>query len=133
MVETVWTEVRIMLDRFLLSTSPVKKTASALIYTGPAILHGFLLGTDGVNDPIITLYDYLSAGGQEIIPTASYDASQLGLNGVTGIYQLCAIGIYLEVTCAGTCEVNVQYTPCRYTPDQFAPSQNQIISALTSF
>ena len=121
------------LDRFLLSTSPVKKTASALIYTGPAILHGFLIGTDGINDPTITIYDYLSAGGQEVVPTTTYDASVLGLNGATGINQLCAIGIYLEITCSGTVEVNVQYTPCRYVPDQFAPSQNQIISALTSF
>jgi len=121
------------LDRFLLSTSPVKKTASALIYTGPAILHGFLIGTDGINDPTITIYDYLSAGGEEVVPTTTYDASQLGINGATGINQLCAIGIYLEISCAGTVEVNVQYTPCRYVADQFAPSQNQIISAMTSF
>jgi len=121
------------LDRFLLSTSPVKKTASAVIYTGPAILHGFLIGTDGVNDPTITIYDYLSAGGEEVVPTTTYDASQLGLNGATGIYQLCAIGLYLEISCSGTVEVNVQYTPCRYTPDQFAPSQNQITSALTAW
>ena len=123
-----------MRNEYFLSAPAAKKTSSGVVYAGPCIFHGFLVGTDGIDDPVITIYDHASkAEGQEVVPTTTYDASMLGLNGATGINQLCAIGIYLEITCSGTVEVNVQYTPCRYVPDQFAPSQNQIMSALTSF
>jgi len=94
-----------------LSQAPVKKTSSAVVYTGACVFNGFLIGTDGVNDPTITFYDNTAASGEEIIPTCVYDASALGLNGVTGINQYCSTGIYLEITCSGTVEVVPQYTP----------------------
>lgn len=99
-------------DKFSLSVKPITKTASGVVYAGACIFHGMLLGTDGTNNPTITLYDHASAAsGQEIIPTATYDASMLGLNGVTGIYQYCANGIYLEIACDGSVEVAPLFTP----------------------
>lgn len=99
-------------DTYRMSVKPTTKTASGVVYAYPCIFHGFLIGTDGVNDPTITFYDHASAAsGQEIVPTATYDASALGLNGVTGMYQYYANGIYLSITCAGTVEVTPQYAP----------------------
>jgi hypothetical protein len=98
-----------------LAAAPEKKTASGIVYTGRCIFQGFLLGTDGTNDPVVTIYNNTAASGQEVIPTATYDASALGLNGVSGIKQYCDMGLYVEITCAGSVEVVVQYTP--YSPD----------------
>ena len=98
---------------YRLSMPAAKITESGVVYAGPCIFHGFLLGTDGVNDPTITIYDNASAAsGQEVVPTQTFDASALGLNGVTGIYQLCDNGIYIEITCAGAVEIIPQYAPC---------------------
>ena len=99
-----------------LSTSS-KISASAAVYTGACELRGFLVGTDGVNDPVITIYNGTSNAGGEIVPTSTYDASQLGLNGATGLQPgvHCDTGIYVEITCAGTCEVVAYYAP--FYPD----------------
>ncbi len=101
----------------VLSSGPTKITESAIVHTGPCVFRGLLLGTDGVNDPVITVYDGLTNAGHEIVPTCTYDASTLGLNGVTGITPgvYCEHGIYIEVTCAGTVEVVPHYVP--YHPD----------------
>jgi hypothetical protein len=102
------------MDR-VLSKEPTKFTASGIIHTGPCVFMGFLLGTDGVNDPVITVYDGLDNTGQEIVPSCTYDASAYGLNGCTGIHQYCTTGLYIEITCVGAVEVVVQHAP--YYPD----------------
>jgi hypothetical protein len=70
-----------------------------------------------VNDPVITVYNGLDNSGGEIVPTCTYDASALGLNGVTGIDPgiYCDVGLYIEITCAGAVEVVPHYAP--YYPD----------------
>lgn len=98
-------------DKFKLSASPVKMTASGLIYAGPCVFHGYLVGTDGVNDPSVTIYNNTKASGREVAPSATYDASALGMNGVTGMYMYCDLGLYLDVSCAGAVEVIVGYAP----------------------
>jgi len=95
----------------VLSKEPTKFTASGIVHTGQCIFQGFLLGTDGVNDPVITIYNGLSNTGTEIVPTCTYDASAYGLNGCTGIHQYCDVGLYIEITCAGAVEVVIQHTP----------------------
>lgn len=83
-----------------------KVTSSGLIFTGPSVLLGFLLGTDGVNDPAVTIYNGVDNTGQEIVPTCTYDASALGLNGAIFSYKIkCPAGIYVEIGCKGTVEV----------------------------
>jgi hypothetical protein len=98
-----------MKNDYFLSAPASKKTSSGLVVAGTSIFHGFLIGTDGINDPVITIYDNTKAEGEEIVPTATYDASQLGINGVTGVNMVCVNGIYVSITCAGACEVVVQY------------------------
>ena len=78
-----------------------KLTASGLIRTGSGLFYGFLVGTDGANDPTISIFDNTTNSGAEIVPTNTYDASVLGLNGIAlpGIH--CTNGIYIEITLGG--------------------------------
>lgn len=88
-------------------------TASGMLYTGESMFLDLLLGLDGTNDPAVSAFDGLDSTGREVLPTNTYDASQLGLNGVvwqfarkmnTGIYILISIG-------AGDVEVVGGYCP----------------------
>ena len=81
--------------------------ASGILYSSACTLVGFLLGLDGTNDPTITFYNAQSAVSEtDIIPTCTYDASALGLNGVMpGAMEIdCPNGIYVEVADLGTGE-----------------------------
>jgi len=87
------------------------KTASGVIFTGPGLVYDILIGTDGTNDPVVTIYDGLSATNtKEILPTATYDASALGIDGYsTAIGSKVTTGCYIAITCVGTCEVVVKW------------------------
>jgi len=83
-------------------------TASGIWYTGKCVLYGFMLGMDGTNDATVTILDGTTTSGEEKIPTNTYDASALGMNGVImpeGASIPCTSGIYVIISCAGTCEV----------------------------
>ena len=85
-------------------------TSSQIITSERAVLMGMQLGTDSANDPEITVYDNTAASGTELVPTTTYDASALGLNGLVIPYDKKAYnGIYIEITCAGTVEVTIDY------------------------
>lgn len=86
-----------------------KVTSTGSITTKPALYAGFLVGTDSVNDPEITVTD--GNGGDEVVPTATYDASALDLKGALegGHLVYCPNGIYITITCGGTVEVSVRY------------------------
>ena len=90
-----------------LSFSKVTETTN--ITTSPSLFGGFTLGTDGINDPTITVTD--GASGAEIIPTATYDASALGLNGALlgGHLVDAPNGVTVVISCAGTVEVTTYY------------------------
>ena len=91
-----------------------KLTATGQAVTGRYRFHGFVLGTDGVNDPTITIEDSDGTGnGGEIIPTATYDATALGISGLMGMPPeglFCNYGILVTIVCAGTVEVTVFYS-----------------------
>jgi hypothetical protein len=91
-----------------------KVTETGQVVSGPVRFHGFVLGTDGANDPTVTLEDSDGTKNSgEIVPTATYDATALGLNGMTGLPLggiLCNHGVYITITCAGTVEVTVFYS-----------------------
>jgi hypothetical protein len=83
-----------------------KIAASATIKTGYSKLVGILLSTDGTNDPVVTVYDATSAATDtEVVPTNTYDASALGLNGAwfghEGAIE-CNVGIHVVVSNLGT-------------------------------
>jgi hypothetical protein len=85
-------------------------SATVQIYTGAGLLFGMQLGTDGTNDPTITIYDNTAASGTELVPTAAYEADYKGLNGFTCAYgKQFDTGLHIEITCAGTVEVAVDY------------------------
>jgi hypothetical protein len=78
----------------------VKFSSSQIIESAPCDLCGFLLATDGVNDPTITFFN--GTGPEvnfEVVPTCTYEASTFGLNGFMPGYQInCPNGLYVEVT-----------------------------------
>jgi hypothetical protein len=89
-----------------------KLSASGIAYTGRVLLCHIFVGTDGANDPELTVYDGITTAGTEIVPTATYDASALGLNGFTLTVPIdCKTGIYVEITCGGTVEIIIGYEP----------------------
>ena len=90
-----------------------KMTASGIAFTGPCALASMLIGTDGANDPTVTIYDGIDNTGTEKVPTSTYDASALGLNGFMGgrVAYDCVKGIYVEITTGGTVEVIVGFKP----------------------
>jgi len=87
------------------------KTASGIVFTGPGIVYDILIGTGGASDPIVTVYNGLSATNtKEILPTATYDADAYGLNGyTTSIGAKVTAGCYIEITTEGTCEVVIKW------------------------
>jgi len=85
------------------------------IATGAAYLKGILIGeTDGLNDPTITIYNGTANTDHEVVPTTTYDASALGLNGFMPAFDIpCKGGIFYEITCGGACEVVIYYSQYR--------------------
>jgi hypothetical protein len=85
----------------------ITSNGGSVICGEPCFFYGFMLGLDGTNDPTITFYDNASeASGEEIIPTNTYDASILGLNGaMLPVPKYCKNGIYVGITQAGTTEI----------------------------
>ena len=84
-----------------------KHTASGVVAHGRGVLYNMQIGCDGTNDPTVTIYDGESTtNAKEIVPTCTYDASALGMNGYTAIVGKKWIrGLYVEITCAGAVEV----------------------------
>ena len=86
-------------------------STTATITSSSAVLAGMQIGTDSANDPTITVYDGTDNTGNEIVPTTTYDASALGLNGFVASYKKRAYnGIFVEVSIgAGAVEVTIDY------------------------
>jgi len=85
-------------------------TETGSVVDGGGYLMGIMVGTDGVNDPEITVHDNTEASGDEIIPTTTVDASVLGFNGAMfGFPVAFRKGLYLTVSAAGTKEVTFYY------------------------
>lgn len=83
-----------------------------MAYTGECLLSHIFIGTDGINDPTITIYDGTNNSGTEKVPTATYDSSILGINGFTLNFPLeFKTGIYIEIACSGAVEVCCGYKP----------------------
>jgi len=89
-----------------------KLSTSGIATSKCALLLGIQIGMDGTNDATITVYNGTDNSGDEIIPTNTYDAATLGIQGLVSSYgKLATDGIYVEITCAGTVEVVVDFKP----------------------
>lgn len=86
-------------------------TASGIIFSGRGVVYDVLIGTDGTNDPTITIYNGLNATNtNEILPTVTYDASALGLNAYTTVLgSKVTDGCYIAITTSGACEVIIKW------------------------
>ena len=81
-------------------------TESGKVHTGPVAFAGLMVQTDGTNDVVINVYDAVTAAGKKVVPTAlKVPGSQesWGLNIDPPL--LCDNGIYVEITCSGSCSV----------------------------
>jgi hypothetical protein len=88
-------------------------TASGAVTANPCYVFDIFIGTDGVNDPTVGVYNAANAADatKRILPSISYDASALGLNGFAGGAHAidCTTSCYVDITCAGSCEIIVMY------------------------
>lgn len=92
------------------SANSKKLSDSGVIFIGKGAILAFLIGTDGSNDPTITIYDGTDNTGTEIVPTTTYDASALGINGAMfGFRKTCKTGCYVEISCSGTVEIVIDF------------------------
>jgi hypothetical protein len=89
-------------------TSPASASAAAV--TGNCIFYGIMVRTDGTNNVTLNLYDNTGASGTLILP------SSLVIDGSARIASIgddsglpITNGIYVDVTCAGTCSYQVYY------------------------
>ena len=71
------------------------------------ILDSVLVGTDDVNDPVVTGFDGTDNTGGECVPTATQPADKKGWFGLIKYNCLCRDGIYIEISGSGTVEVMV--------------------------
>ncbi|MHA2135396.1 MAG: hypothetical protein ACW99J_16165 [Candidatus Thorarchaeota archaeon] len=89
-----------------------RRTTDGSVTTKAAYLAGVLIGKDGSNDPVITVYNDSDAAtaANKVVPTNTYDASALGMDGVMlGFALRCDNGIYVDVDSLGTGEVIFYY------------------------
>ena len=93
-------------------STPARLEASALIHTGQGVLMSLLIGTDGVNDPVVAIHDDVDGdtAGNEILPSSTYDASALGINGVVLKFaKEFTTGLYVKLANMGSGAVVVDY------------------------
>ena len=79
----------------------IKFSVSGVIFSGPCVFMGFLLGVDGVNDPTVTFYNGTSAvPDAEVFPTTPFDASTLDPKGfMPGNLEIdCPDGLFAQVS-----------------------------------
>ena len=90
----------------------IGNTADAAVTTGAGYLKGIIVHTDATNACTLSVYDNTAASGTKLfstwtVPTSSSNrTAALGFNG-----QECPYGngIYVDITCAGTCTYDVYF------------------------
>ena len=85
-------------------------TESGTVLSETGILNGLIVKPDGINDPVINVFDNIAASGINLIPSDTvFDGSSklavLSFN--PGV--IFDIGLYVEITCVGTVEVQVLF------------------------
>lgn len=92
--------------------TPKRVVESTLIHTGKGVLMSMLIGTDGVNDPVVAVHDDVDGdtAANEIVPSATYDASALGINGIVLKYSKnFTTGLYIKIANIGSGSVVVDW------------------------
>jgi hypothetical protein len=85
-------------------------TTSGPVEANRANLLGVLLGTDGINNVRFSCHNGTSSSDQKVVPSATYDAAALGLNGVMFTFLVhCPNGIYFNEESGTNYECIVYY------------------------
>jgi hypothetical protein len=87
-------------------------STDALIWTGDVNFQGILLATDGTNACTVSVYDNTSAAGTLLMPTTVVPTSATDRS--RGFYFNLPVrantGLYVDITCSGTCSYVVYTT-----------------------
>ena len=88
------------------------QTATATVVTGPCVLHGIVVKTDGTNDVTITIAD--AAGTTYLVPASTVIsgtgyAKTLWAAGASPPVKMTGIVVTVSVAGAGTVTYRVQY------------------------
>jgi len=91
-------------------TSGTALTASGLVLTGSGQFHGFAIKCDGTNDVTVNVYDNTAASGTKLIPADTVFDGTVKANAWSESPPISVDnGIYIEITCSGTCEILPRY------------------------
>jgi hypothetical protein len=94
------------------SVASDEATSSGSIVTGPGILDGIMLNTDGTNSVTVNIYDNTAASGTNLIPEDTVVTTSAA-NRATAISFVPPLrfntGVYVEVTTSGTVGFIVYY------------------------
>ncbi len=93
--------------------TPLRLTATTQVHDGEGFIFSMLIGSDTVNDPVVAIHDCATgdqAAGNQIVPSATYDASILGINGVVfKISKQFTSGLYVAIANIGTGSVVIDW------------------------
>lgn len=85
-------------------------TGSGQVYAKRCNLLGFLLGMDGINDTRFALHHGTGSGDEKCVPSATYDAAALGINGAEKPYLVyCPSGLYFNAEAGANFECIVYF------------------------
>ena len=87
---------------------PGRLTTTATVHSAACFLGRILIGTDGVSDPVVAVYNDTKATDEtkRVIPSVTYDASALGLNGVVLEFaEYLSNGLHITIANIGSGEV----------------------------
>ena len=93
------------------NTVTSSSAVTGLTIPGRTKFCGFMVATDGANDPTVAIYDNTAGSGTILVPSTTFDASALGINGAMLFEPIpLSTGLYVDITCAGTVSVTVYTT-----------------------
>jgi hypothetical protein len=78
---------------------------STQIHTGKGYLYSLLIGVDTINNPVVAVYDDVggATAANQIVPSTTYDATALGLNGVVLKFaKEFVTGLYISIATIGS-------------------------------
>ena len=95
----------------ILYTIPTRIVVSTVIHTVPCFLMKIIIGSDGTNNPVVAAYNEATnsaTAAAMILPSQTYDAISLGINGVVYQYaEYLDTGLYVAIANLGTGSVVV--------------------------
>lgn len=98
-----------------MSQKSIGNTSDAKITEGSGWFHGIIVHTDGTNAATVAIYDNTAASGSKlvtslVIPTSATNRV-FALSFNTKEECPYKLGIYVDITCSGTCTFDVYYSP----------------------